>query len=99
MAKIVFVKGHMMFSGKLGDKVYKVINGEQVVSSLPKLEKKKPSEKQIQQRQRFKRAILFARSVADDPIQFAAYQLRLKKHETVWLNAIREYMLNHRAEE
>ena len=57
MAQIVEIKTArgvgMMLRGKLGNQVFQVRNGKQVVAKMPKERTTPPSEKEIEHRQRF----------------------------------------------
>ena len=63
-------------SGKLGDVVYRVSkNGKTYVSKAPKKSRKKPSQAQLEQQERFRRASEYASQAKDEPI----YQKRAGK--------------------
>ena len=57
MAQVIEVKtargAGMMLRGKLGNQVFQVRNGKQVVAKMPKERTTPPSEKEIEHRQRF----------------------------------------------
>ena len=57
MAQIVEIKtvrgAEMMLRGKLGDQVFQVRNGKQIVTRIPQKRTSSPSSKEIEHRQRF----------------------------------------------
>ena len=57
MAQVIEVKTArgtgMMLRGKLGNQVFQIRNGKQVVTQMPKERTTPPSEKEIEHRQRF----------------------------------------------
>ena len=57
MAQIVEIKtvrgAEMMLRGKLGNRIFQVKNGKQIVMQMPQKRSSPPSPKEIEQRQRF----------------------------------------------
>ena len=53
-------------SGQLGELVFRVVRGKVVISRKPALNGTEPSEGQIEQRERFKQAVAFGKSVMAD---------------------------------
>jgi hypothetical protein len=68
-------------SGKIGDLVFKQVNGKQVVARLPKYKRKLPTAVQAAQRKRFAEAARQARELLQDPLQSEYYnRMSLTKH-------------------
>ena len=63
-----------------------------VVSRYPDMSGVKPSREQKQRRNRFKEAVAYAKGILNDPKKHAAYKKSLKKGETVYHKAIKEYL-------
>ncbi|MBW8331889.1 MAG: hypothetical protein K0M40_07705 [Prolixibacteraceae bacterium] len=57
-----------------GTLVFRRLNGETVVSAAPEMSSKEPSDKQKEQRERFRHASLYAQRVAVDPDLFVEYR-------------------------
>ena len=57
MAQVIQIKtaggAGMMLRGKLGDQVFQVRNGKQIVTRIPRRRTSKPTEQEIAKRQRF----------------------------------------------
>lgn len=57
-----------------GTLVFRRLNGETVVSAAPEMSSKEPSEKQKEQRERFRLASLYAQRVTVDPVLLEEYR-------------------------
>ena len=57
MAQVIEIKtvrgAEIMFRGKLGDQVFQVRNGKQIVMQMPRKRSSPPSSKELEHRQRF----------------------------------------------
>jgi hypothetical protein len=67
-----------------------------VVSRVPDMTGIKPSRDQKQSRNRFKEAVAYAKSILNDAKKSAAYKKSLKKGETVYHKAIKEYLAKNK---
>ncbi|MGB8192763.1 MAG: hypothetical protein WCF67_12625 [Chitinophagaceae bacterium] len=63
-----------------------------VVTKFPDMSSIKPSELQKEKRSVFSEAVAYARSILRDPVQKAAYKKKIKKGQTVYHAAIREFL-------
>lgn len=72
--------------------VFRRCGNKTVVSLYPERSNKPPTEKQRRQRERFRRAVAYARDVVGDAGQRALYEGRVKKGQSVFQYAMREYL-------
>ena len=83
--------------GKLGNTiVFKVYSYGTVITKYPDMTGIIPSDRQVEKRNRFRRAVAFAKAILKDPEQKAAFQLRTLRKQTVFQAAISEYMKGFR---
>jgi predicted HTH transcriptional regulator len=80
--------------GKVGKElVYKTRNKKTFLSKLPDMSNIIATKEQAKNRNLFAEAVQFARELKNDPVRSAAFKLR--KGETLYLAAIKEYMRMH----
>ena len=80
--------------GKVGkDLVYKTRNKKTFLSKKPDMSNIIATKEQTKNRNFFAEAVQFARELKKDPVRSAAFKLR--KGETLYLAAIKEYMRMH----
>ncbi len=72
--------------------VVKKYGKKTVVTKFPDMTGIKPSKSQKKQRSKFKEAVRYAQAINNDPVQKAAYKKKVKKGQTVYHAAVREYM-------
>ena len=83
--------------GRLGDRVYRVINGRTFSSRYPVYKKgRKRSKKQCDNNAKFRDATVYAKRVMIDPTLRRKYEVRAKALQNAWNLAIQDYMLRHR---
>jgi hypothetical protein len=81
------------FSGRIGNVIYRQINGQTWVSPVPRPTKQPPTKAQQAHRERFRQASAYARQVCADPQRHALYaKLVTDKTKTVYGTAIRDYL-------
>ena len=78
-------------SGKIGNFVLKQVKGKTIMCSVPTVKKGKLSKQQRANQQRFKQAVAYAKAINDDPAKREAYLKKVKKGESVYQYAMREY--------
>jgi hypothetical protein len=79
-------------SGKMGDLVFYQLGGKTFARKAPGSYNKIATPQQAPGRERFQKAMEFAKSVIADPLLKAAYQARSKPPRNAYLTAISEYM-------
>ena len=83
--------------GKIGNSIVVKQYGKKiVVSSYPDMSKVKPSERQKQNRSVFKEAVAYAKHINNTHALKAAYEKKVKKGETVYMYALKEYLKKHK---
>ena len=95
MAKIVKNIVTSGFSGKLGSElVFRQVNGKTIVASTPIKSEKAPSLAQEAQREKFKEAVVYAKSVLQDAGIKQQYleQANRRKHNNAFTAAIKDYL-------
>jgi len=84
-------------TGQLGKQlVLKQHRGKTIVSKYPDMSRVKPSPKQLAEKSKFSKAVQYAQSILKDAAKKAAYTAQLKPNETVYHNAIKEYLAKHK---
>jgi hypothetical protein len=84
-------------SGKLGKQlVFKQYGDKIVVTSYPDMSGIKPSRKQKNNRNLFKDAVAYAKNINRTPALKQAYLKKIKKSESVYHYAIKEYLKKHK---
>lgn len=79
--------------GQIGKQlVVKQYGNKTVVSAYPDMSKIKPSKLQIKRRNYFAEAVANAQSILHDPVKKAAYTQQLKKGQSVYHAAIKEFL-------
>ena len=79
-------------SGKCGSVVYYFRNGKTHVRKAPGSYNKVPTSKQAVERERFKKAHLFAKSIIADPALKAMYDIKAAGLCTAYIAAMSEYL-------
>jgi hypothetical protein len=79
MVKVILNPGIRRMSDKMGDWTYRWTHGKQTVMKTPDMSKVKWSKAQKANRERFKKAIRYARQAMADPKIRAQYEKRGKK--------------------
>lgn len=96
MARVIsnpILKG---LQGKIGKEVvFKRYGNKTIATKYPDMSKVKPSKLQKQKRSKFAEAVAYAKKINDDPQQKAKYQKKVKKGQTVFIYAVREYLKNN----
>ena len=80
------------FSGKLGELVVKQYANKIVITRLPDMSRVKKSELQKLRQDRFRQAVAYAQSIIHDPKKKASYAKKLRKGESVYHAAIKEFL-------
>ena len=78
-------------SGKVGNFVLKQLNGKTIMCAVPNKSHVKATKQQKANRLRFKKAIAYAKVINDDPEKRKLYLKKLKKGDTVFRFAMREF--------
>ena len=78
--------------GSVGELVVKQYAYGTVITKKPDMSKVKKSESQKKEQNNFKDAVAYAQTIIRNKETKAAYALKLKKGETVYHAAIREYL-------
>ncbi|MDR1171614.1 MAG: hypothetical protein LBL24_04080 [Bacteroidales bacterium] len=80
-------------SGKIGDLlVFRQVDGKTVISKVPE-PPKKVSEKQAEQRRRFRQAVIYARSAVESPETKEVYdKIAGKKGKTPFIAAVADFL-------
>lgn len=80
-------------SGQLGKElVVKQYGRKTVITRYPDMSKVKPSALQQQRRNKFAEAVAYAKAINNNAELKAAYKQKLKKGQTVYHYALREYL-------
>ena len=79
MVKVFLNPGIRRMSGKMGDWTYRFTYGQQTIMKTPDMSKVKWSKAQKAHRQRFRRAISYARQAMADPTARAYYEKTAQK--------------------
>jgi len=80
-------------SGQFGKQVVvKRYGNKTVITSYPDMSNIKPSKEQKKKRKVFAEAVAYAQQINNDPEKKALYKKKLKKGQTVYNYAIKEYM-------
>ena len=83
--------------GKIGNSIVVKQYGKKVViSSYPDMSKVKPSALQKQKRSVFKDAVAYAKHINNTMDLKAKYLKKIKKGETVYMYALKEYLKMHK---
>lgn len=84
-------------SGAIGKQlVFKKYGKKTVVSKYPDMSKVKPSTRQKTQRSLFAKAVSYAKRIRYTPALYDAYKAKLKKGQSVYQEALKEYMQQHK---
>lgn len=87
-----------ILSGAIGKKVViKRYREGTVISRYPDMTRIVASDSQRECRNLFKEASAFAKAINNDPEKKEAYRKKIKKDNSVFRSAIKEYMRNQRA--
>jgi hypothetical protein len=78
--------------GKIGNLIFRKWGEKTVVSSVPNYRNIKWSVAQVQNRDRFREAMAYARKVLVDPGMRKYYQKKAKGMQTLWNVAVADYM-------
>lgn len=79
--------------GQLGKQIVIKHYGDKIViTAYPDMSKIKPSKKQRQKRTLFAEAVAYAKAINADPERKELYKAKVKKGQTVYHFAIREFM-------
>ncbi len=80
-------------SGQIGKQlVVKRYGNKTVITAYPDMSKVKPSKMQKAKRKVFAEAVAYAQAINNDTVKKAAYKKKVKKGQTVYHYAIREYL-------
>ncbi len=80
------------FRGSLGELVIKQYARGIVISQKPDMSRVKKSELQKVEQSKFKQAVAYAQSIIRDPKKKAGYAKKLKKGQSVYHAAIKEFL-------
>ncbi len=81
------------FRGQIGKQiVVKRYGKKTVITAYPDMSRVKPSQLQKKRRNVFAAAVAYAQGINNDPARKALYKKKVKKGQTVYHAAIREYM-------
>jgi hypothetical protein len=81
-------------SGAVGKQlVFKKYADKTVVTSYPDMSRVKPSKLQKEKRKTFAAAVLYAQAINNDPKQKALYKKKVKKGQSVYHYALKEYLV------
>jgi hypothetical protein len=79
--------------GQIGKQlVFKKYGKKTVVTKYPDMSNVKPSSKQKKMRRSFQKAVAYAQAINNDPVKKAVYAKKVKKGQTVYHYAIKEYL-------
>jgi len=79
--------------GQIGKQlVVKQYGKKTVITAYPDMSNIKPSKAQKAKRKRFAEAVAYAQSILHDPVKKKAYALKLKKGQSVYHAAIKEWL-------
>ena len=80
-------------SGQIGKQiVIKRYRNKTVITAYPDMRKVTPSKAQQEKRNLFAEAVVYARTINNDPVKKSLYQKKTKKGQTVYHFAVREYL-------
>jgi hypothetical protein len=82
--------------GRIGNVIVKQYSYGIVLSKRPNMKRVKRSPSQKNEQTRFSKAVRFAQSILRDPKLKAAYAKKLKKGQSVYHAAIKEYLKKNR---
>ncbi|MGA3013157.1 MAG: hypothetical protein ABSD71_03870 [Bacteroidales bacterium] len=82
--------------GKLGNEIYRVVNGKTVVSKAPDYSKIKWSQAQKENRTLLAKASAYAREAIKDPEKCAFYEKKKKSNQNAFNVAVAEFMLTYK---
>ena len=85
----------LKLSGKIGDLIFKNYGDKIVVTRRPDMSRVKPSRKQNNNRNLFKEAVAYAKKINRTPAMKQAYLKKVKKGQSVYHYAIKEYLNKH----
>ena len=91
----IIVRG---FSGRLDHIVLKNYSYGTVMGKMPNMSSVKKSELQLSYERLFKKAVFYAKSIIEDPVQKKAYQKTLRKGKSVYHAAIKEYLRKNKVQ-
>ena len=95
MAKIPDNHVFAGLSGKVGQFIFRTVNGKTVMTSIPKMSDVPVSKKQAEARSRFKKAHAYAKAINEDPEKSLLYKAKLRKGQTVYQYAMKEFFKNN----
>jgi hypothetical protein len=78
-------------TGRIGNLVYRNVNGRTIVCKRPTASRSKPTEAQLAHRALFREACNYAKFVCANPERREAYEVSVAKH-AVYKTAVRDYM-------
>lgn len=79
--------------GQIGKQiVVKQYGNKTVITRYPDMQNIKPSKQQKKRRSRFADAVAYAKAILLDPVKKAAYTKKVKKGQTVYHFAIKEFL-------
>lgn len=79
--------------GQIGKQiVVKRYGNKTVITAYPDMSKIKPSKKQKAKRKLFADAVAYAKNINNDPVKKTLYKKKVKKGQTVYNYAIKEYL-------
>ena len=86
----LLIKG---LQGQIGKQlVFKKYGKKTVVTKYPDMSNVKPSSKQKKMRRSFGKAVAYAQAINNDPVKKAVYAKKVRKGQTVYHFAMREFM-------
>ncbi len=81
------------FRGQIGKQiVVKRYGKKTVITAYPDMSRVKPSKQQKAKRKKFAAAVAYAQGINNDPALKATYKKKVKKGQTVYHYAIKEYL-------
>ncbi len=88
--KNIIIKG---LKGKLGNMlVFRQRNGKTIVSTVPQKTDKPPTPAQLTRREKFRKAVVYAQGVLQNPTLHAWYAANLFHHQSVYHAALSDFM-------
>lgn len=82
------------FRGQIGKQiVVKRYGKKTVITAYPDMSRVKPSKLQKKKRSRFAEAVAYAQAIINNPVEKAAYKRKVRKGQTVYHYAIKEYLV------
>ena len=83
-------------SGALGKQlVFKKYGDKTVISKFPDMSGVKPGRRQLPGQKRFAPAVAYAKAINRNPLQKAVYSKKVKKGQSVYHYALKEYFDKH----